>query len=260
VTIASTFSEDDETRYVQAAVKQSDGKLVMGTQVPRLSEGDDLVSRQIREFEQSVPPNPGIDRVAQEIEWLQTKKTKPQLSALCDKVGITDVAHHRAWLAKEYIAARNTQSSQYSSVDPNSDPVKEALRLAKLPISLLQQWCREANLSIVSLEPARLAESLVLHTMPQQDSYGFVQESTREETEAVHEDVGFQAIPANPTEEILNNIELAESKQDLQRIYAEVTEDNKHPERWPAEATKAGLDRMRVIENMRPVGADSPFA
>jgi hypothetical protein len=179
---------------------------------PKLPEGDDLVSRQIREFEQSVPSNPGIDRVAQEIEWLQTKKTKPQLSALCDKVGIKDVAHHRAWLAKEYVGARNAL-----------DGVKRS------------------------------------------DVYG--QESTREETEVAHEDAVQQEVLRDPTVEIFNNIELAESKQDLQRIYAEVTEDNKYPERWPAEATKAGLDRIQVIEDeakvaarMQPVTDDNPFA
>jgi hypothetical protein len=177
---------------------------------PKLPEGDDLVSRQIREFEQSVPLNPGIDRVAQEIEWLQTKKTKPQLSALCDKVGIKDVAHHRAWLAKEYIASRNAQQELTSAVIAG----------------------------------------------PQYDLL-----------EAVREDVVQQEALRNPTIEILNKIELAESKQDLQRIYAEVTEDNEYPERWPAEATKAGLDRIRVIEDeakvaarMQPVTDDNPFA
>jgi hypothetical protein len=156
--------------------------------------------------QETVPrlPNgePAIDPTAEAMElsetWLSTHKTKPELQQLCLSVGITDVAHHRAWLAKEYIAARNAQSDV-----PNRG-----------------------------------------------------QEPTREETEAV----GFQAVPANSTEEIFNNIELAKSKQDLQRIYAEITEDNQYPERWPAAATKAGLDRMRVIENMRPVGADSPFA
>jgi hypothetical protein len=179
---------------------------------PKLPEGDDLVSRQIREFEQSVPPNPGIDRVAQEIEWLQTKKTKPQLSALCDKVGIKDVAHHRAWLAKEYIAARNAGGQS-------------------------------------SIEQQLPTMSAVV-----QDEVDFV------------EAVGFQAIPANPVEEIFNKIELAETKQDLQRIYAEITEDNKYPERWPAEATKAGLDRIQAIEDeakvaarMQPVTDDNPF-
>jgi hypothetical protein len=122
---------------------------------------------------------------------------------LCDKVGIKDVAHHRAWLAKEYIAARNAQQELTSVV------------IAGPQYALL---------------------------------------------ESVHEDAMQQEVLRDPTEEILNNIELAESKQDLQRIYAEVTEDNKYPERWPAEAMKAGLGRMRVIENMRPVGADSPFA
>jgi hypothetical protein len=192
VTIASTFSEDDEMRYVQAVVKQSDGKLAVGTQVPRLPNGE-----------------PAIDPTAEAMElsetWLSTHKTKPELQQLCLSVGIKDVAHHRAWLAKEYVGARN------------------------------------------ALDGAKRS-----------DVYG--QESTREEIEVVHEDAVQQEVLRDPTVEILNKIELAESKQDLQRIYAEATEDGKYPERWPAEATKAGLDRIQVIENMRPVGADSPFA
>jgi hypothetical protein len=163
--------------------------------------------------QETVPrlPNgePAIDPTAEAMElsetWLSTHKTKPELQQMCLSVGITDVAHHRAWLAKEYVGARN------------------------------------------ALDGAR--RSAV---------YG--QESTSEETEAAHEDAVQQEVLRDPTVEILNNIERAESKQDLQRIYAEITEDNKYPERWPAEATKAGLDRIRVIENMRPVGADSPFA
>jgi hypothetical protein len=203
VTIAGAAqADDDEVCYVQA-VKQSDGQLVVGTQVLRLPEGDDLVSRQIREFEQSVPPNPGIDRVAQEIEWLQTKKTKPQLSALCDRVGIKDVAHHRAWLAKEYVTARNANG----------------------------------------------------FTLNMSANYA----SSREETEAVHEDAIQQESLRDPTVAILNDIELAESKQDLRRIWSEATDAGQHLERWTDEMTKAGLSRMRVIENMRPVIDDNPF-
>jgi hypothetical protein len=219
--------------------------------------------------QETVPrlPNgePAIDPTAEAMElsetWLSTHKTKPELQQLCLSVGITDVAHHRAWLAREYIAARNSQSEiPNKPVDPNGDPVKEALRLAKLPVAVLQQWCREAELSTVSLEPARLAEALVLHAMPQQDQHGPGQEPTREETETVHEDAMQQEIVRDPTVAILNEIELAESKQDLQRIWSEATEAGQHPERWTDELTKAGLGRMRVIENMRPVGADSPFA
>jgi hypothetical protein len=154
--------------------------------VPRLPNGEPVITEAMELSE----------------TWLSTHKTKPELQQMCKDVGITDVAHHRAWLAKEYIAARNARSDVLNSA----------------------------------------------------------QEPTREETEVAHEDAVQQEVLRDPTEEILNKIELAESKQDLRRIYAEVTEDNKYPERWPAEATKAGLDRMRVIENMRPVGADSPFA
>jgi hypothetical protein len=146
--------------------------------------------------------------------WLSTHKTKPELQQLCLSVGITDVAHHRAWLAREYIAARNAQS-----VSP----------LAAVADQMVVEQ-REASMTV--LKAAGFVED------PELDSD---QESIRDQ-------------------KILDQIEEAQSKQDLQRIWSEATEAGQHPERWTDELTKAGLGRMRVIDNMRPVGADSPFA
>jgi hypothetical protein len=169
-------------------------------------------SGHIKVHSERVPrlPNgePAIDPTAEAMElsetWLSTHKTKPELQKMCEDIGIKDVAHHRAWLAREYIGVRN------------------------------------------ALDGARRSAA-----------YG---NPTREETEDVHEDAMQQEIVRDPTVAILNDIELAESKQDLQRIWLEATEAGQHTERWTDELTKAGLGRMRVIENMRPVGADSPFA
>jgi hypothetical protein len=167
--------------------------------VPRLSNGE-----------------PAIDPTAEAMElsetWLSTHKTKPELQQLCQSVGITDVAHHRAWLAKEYIAARNAggQSVTKDHYGRNLDG-----SLTDAPYAGSEEQLRDADV----IESGVSVEEL-----------------------------------------ILAKIDEAESKQDLQRIWSESTEAGQHPERWTDELTKAGLGRMRVVENMRPVGADSPFA
>jgi hypothetical protein len=183
----------------------SDDSVVIET-VPRLANGE-----------------PAIDPTAEAMElsetWLSTHKTKPELQQLCLSVGITDVAHHRAWLAREYIAARNAQS-----VSP----------LAAVADQMAAEQ-REASMTVLK-------------------AAGFVEEPEPGSDEEQQE------IVRDPTVAIFNAIELAESKQDLQRIWSEATEAGQYPERWTDELTKAGLGRMRVIDNIRPVGADSPFA
>jgi hypothetical protein len=209
VTIAGAAQADDEVHHVQA-VKQSDGQLVVGAQVPRLPNGE-----------------PAIDPTAEAMElsetWLSTHKTKPELQQLCLAVGITDVAHHRAWLAREYIAARNA-GGQPSTKD---------------------QYGRNLDGS------------------PSGDSYiGSEQHMRDSEMEGLLEAETGSAQVAQEImrdQKILDQIELAQSKQDLQRIWSKATDAGQHPERWTDELTKAGLGRMRVIENMRPVIDDNPF-
>lgn len=154
---------------------------------------------------------PAIDPTAEALElsetWLSTHKTKTELQKMCEDVGIKDVAHHRAWLAREYIAARNAQS------EPSNRYADQELTSA-----------------VVAGPQYALLDSVVI------------------DPDEPHEGV------------LLDQIEAAQSKQDLQRIWSEATEAGQHPERWTDELTKAGLGRMRVIENIRPVGADSPFA
>jgi hypothetical protein len=189
--------------------------------------------------QETVPrlPNgePAVDPIAEAMElsetWLSTHKTKPELQQMCKDVGITDVAHHRAWLAKEYIAARNSQSDVLNS---GQEPTHEETE-AVCENAMDQEYERIESMTITAAERS------------QADLYLGASGAAFEQHH-------------NPAKKILDQIEEAQNKQDLQRIYAEITEDNQYPERWPAEATKAGLDRMRVIENMRPVGADSPFA
>jgi hypothetical protein len=183
-------------------------------------------------YAESVPrlPNgePAIDPTAEAMElsetWLSTHKTKPELQQLCLSVGITDVAHHRAWLAREYIAARNA-GGQPSTKD---------------------QYGRN------------------LDDSPSGDSYiGSEQHMRDSELEGLLEAETGSAQVAQEVmrdQKILDQIEEAQSKQDLQRIWSKATEAGQYPERWTDELTKAGLGRMRVIENMRPVGAASPFA
>jgi hypothetical protein len=178
--------------------------------VPRLPNGD-----------------PAIDPTAEAMElsetWLSTHKTKPELQQLCLSVGITDVAHHRAWLAREYIAARNA-GGQPSTKD---------------------QYGRNLDGS------------------PSGDSYiGSEQHMRDSEMEGLLEAETGSAQVAQEIlrdQKILDQIEEAQSKQDLQRIWSKATEAGQHPDRWTDELTKAGLGRMRVIENMRPVIDDNPF-
>jgi hypothetical protein len=193
--VASEALRDDASSLDSVVVEET----ILIETVPRLPNGE-----------------PAIDPTAEAMElsetWLSTHKTKPELQQLCLSVGITDVAHHRAWLAKEYIAARNdgSQSATKDQYGRNLDG-----SLTDAPYAGSEEQLRDADVieSGVSVGELTLAK-----------------------------------------------IDEAESKQDLQRIWSEATEAGQHPERWTDELTKAGLDRMRVIENMRPVGADSPFA
>lgn len=60
-------------------------------------------------------------------------------------------------------------------------------------------------------------------------------------------------------DEVLDEIEQAKSKQDLADIWKRFT-DEYGEKAWTGQLAKAGMDRLRVIENQRPVASDNPFA
>jgi hypothetical protein len=60
-------------------------------------------------------------------------------------------------------------------------------------------------------------------------------------------------------DEVLDEIEQAQSKQDLADIWKRFT-DEYGEAAWTGQLAKAGMDRLRVIENQRPVASDNPFA
>lgn len=125
--------------------------------------------------------------------------SKDDLKAMCASVGITDVAHHRAWLAREYVTARNMLGKTETEM--------EAIR--------------------------KSGQTIAQQAQPQ---------------------------PVTVLETVLTAIEEAPDKKALAAIWDWWTTD--HPETGDEaqQVMTAGLARMKVLENLRPVGADNPFA
>lgn len=231
--------------------------------------------QEIADVEQHVQSNGTV------IESVSTEADEAEESPTLEEIATADVVIKAVSGLDDL--SRWSSPTEQPTVEPGIDPMTEAEELIKQYATrpgkkkeVWQELCR--SVGITDLEHHIVGRNgLAFAYVNKRNELGMTEtqaeamragtqgltteghESAVAEVMAVAETAEGARQQELPHDKVLDEIEKAQTKQDLAGIWQRYTTEHGEAA-WTGQIAQAGMDRKLVIENQRPVASDNPFA